>query len=242
MLPHAPLLLRAVSGAPDPGFKSREAAVALLVERAETIFVVVSPHAAQTGVYATAQGNLSEFGLPHITASARTSDTAVALAEAWGRPLLDGPVDHGVLLPIALAPEGSTFVCCAIAESATGAGAVGLGRELARSIHGLEWGRHVTFVASAHSAASLSQRAPLTERPEGADFDGELLRLLTSRPSTLAEVDSIPDELWSRGGSCSRGSLTALGEMARLCDVTGFEVISYEWPVGVGMLVARGVV
>lgn len=239
-MPHAPLLLKAVAGESDPCCASRDAACQLLAENSGSTFVVISPHADRTGVYASSSGDLSGFGARHMSVSARTYQGTSELAGGWGQPLLEDPLDHGSLLPIAIAPPGSTFVCCGIAESAAGESAVELGRSLAQAVLSVGWAGNVTFLASAHSAASLTPRAPLTERPEGAQFDAELLRLLTSDPAGLARADAIASELWSQGGSCSQASLAALGEMARLCDVHSFEVLSHESPVGVGMLVARG--
>jgi len=240
VVPHAPLLLPTVAGPGDPCAGSRAAASSLLADFGSTTFIVVSPHAERTGVYAEARGDLSRFGIPGVVISAEASRVSGELAPLWSQPALDGPVDHGALVPMALAPEGSRFICCGIAESATADGSVAIGIALARAVHSLDWDMPVTFIASAHTAASLSPRAPLMERPEGQEFDAAVVGLLREGPSRLAESDSIPSELWARGGSCSRGPLAALGELARLCGVDTFEILSHEWPVGVGLVVARG--
>lgn len=201
--------------------------------------MIVSPHAGKTGVYAQAAGDLAAHGLPQIVVAARTNEGGVNFARSWKRPLLESSIDHGALVPLALAPEGS-FICCGISETETDTEKHAAGLRLAEAVCEMaSGGPEVVLVLSAHSSASLTPRAPLTERSEGAAFDAALLELLRDEPARLAEFDAIDADLWALGGSCARGPFAALGKAAELTGRTAIEVLSYEAPVGVGYLVAE---
>lgn len=239
--PHAPLLRAEVAGAADPCARSRRVTIDVLARRAGALFVIVSPHAERAGVYSQAQGDLGLFGMPALAFSGKTSELAERVAGIWGRPLLDAPVDHGVLIPSSLAPPGSVFLCCGISEAVPLHERHREGIAIARAVHLAAVDEHeVVFIASAHSSAALSPGAPLTERPEGEVLDAALISVITDDPGALADPGSIADDLWAAGGSCGSGPFAALGEMARLTGLRKMEMLSHEAPVGVGYLVAEG--
>jgi hypothetical protein len=234
VLPHAPLLLPEVTAVPY----ARE-----VVEAARSqifpdtdVTIVVSGHGRASGVYEDVRGSLAGFGLPEpVWEAPAAPDVARALALRWGKPKLGDEVDHGVFVPVRLATLRGPFVGVGLRET-TGPGAAGVesamaeGRTLASSLAALP-GR-VAVVASAHTAASLTPRAPLTERPEGRTLDDAVLDALRSDVGKLAEI---PAQMWSAGGSCGSGPLTVLGLLFAGARAT---VHAYDYPVGVGYVVA----
>lgn len=205
------------------------------------LVVLVSPHGNATGVYERARGSLGGFGLSEVEAERPTDDDAVrTLAAAWNRPVLGGPADHGVVVPLLVAPLGSApVVACAFGET-TGPTARGVGdaleeakrfSEALASLAGRN-DRRVALVASAHGAAALGQKAPLGDRPEAAELEAALLHALESEVEQLA---SIPAGLWERAGSCGAGPLAAFG---RALSGSPASLLAHEAPAGVGYIVA----
>jgi aromatic ring-opening dioxygenase LigB subunit len=90
----------------------------------------------------------------------------------------------------------------------------------------------VGFIASAHTAASLTPKAPLALRPEGKELDDLILDCLATDCGSLARVDP---ELWKEAGACGAGPLTAFGA---LFEGRRADVLAYDHPFGVGYLVA----
>lgn len=200
--------------------------------------VLLSPHGPRSGVYHTALGSLADFGIPGVSVE-RDGDRAAAtqLAEDWGKPMLDDRVDHGAVVPLALIATGPVVVAslgdytgpraaaadAAIADAAAFAAAV---RSLARS-------RNIAFIASANLAAGLSPRAPLTELPEAAALEREVVEACATDVARLADL---APALAAQGGSCAAGPLVAL---AHLFAGTAAAVLAHESPFGVGYLVAH---
>jgi hypothetical protein len=235
VLPHAPLLLPEVTAVPH----AREvvAGARSHILPAADVTIVVSGHGRVSGVYQDVRGSLTGFGLSDpVWESPAAPDVARGLAAEWGKPILGDEVDHGVLVPIRLGTMVGPFVGVCLRET-TGPGASGVesavaeAHTLVSSLAALP-GR-VAVVASAHTAASLTPRAPLTERPEGRVLDDAILDALGSDVGKLAEI---PARMWRAGGSCGSGPLTVLGLLFIGARAT---VIAYAHPVGVGYLVAR---
>lgn len=234
MLPHAPLLLPEVTAVPH----AREivSAARSIVYPDTDVTVVVSGHGRSSGVYEGMRGSLAGFGLPDPAWEASAApDVARDVAAEWGKPTLGEEVDHGVLVPLRLGPVRGPFVGVSLQETTGPAGAevesaVADARTLASSLAALP--ARVSVIASAHTAASLTPRAPLTERPEGRVLDDAILDVLRSDVGKLAEL---PAEMWAAGGSCGSGPLTVLGLLFTGSRAT---VHAYAYPVGVGYLVA----
>ncbi|MDQ3953707.1 MAG: hypothetical protein M3279_12225, partial [Actinomycetota bacterium] len=197
-MPHAPLLLPEVAG--DEQAAAVVAAVAAIDLGKPDVTVIASPHGPSTGVYERAAGDLDAFGPRGIDASAPTDAAfAAALAQLWGKPLLDTPADHGIVVPLRLLAVPSAVVAVAFAE---GAGPEE-GRSFARALSAVAGDRPVAFVASANTSAGLTDRAPLPSLDGAAAADEAVLRALRERPGDL--VDNL--DALARAGSCAAAPL-----------------------------------
>lgn len=224
MVPHAPLLLPEVGG-------SRGAAVAAAVKAVDLsgagAIVLASPHGSVSGVYRRPAGDLDAFGPRGVKVAAEPAeDLGRSLSEAWGRPLLDGGADHGVVVPLRLLSASAPVVAVAFEEGVdTHEGVV-----LAEAVSKL--GGAIAFVASANLSAGLNDRSPLPSLEGAADADAAVIAALRDDPAALvARAESL-----ARAGSCAAPTLAAFGSLfaGRPCDV-----LAYEHPFGVGYAVAR---
>jgi len=235
VVPHAPVLV--------PGISVRriDAAAVPNVSPAEVDTIVLcSPHGASTGVYRRAWGSLDDFGVSGFDRGANANeDLAEKLAASWGRPLLDGPADHGVVVPLWWLSPGFSVVACTFAE-VTGPDPAGdfLGvrraaDDLAHALRETDPRGAVAFVASAHLSAGLGRAAPLAELPGARDFDRAVVAALRDEPRRLLDL---PVESWRGAGACGFGPLLVL---ARLCEVGRAREVHYESPFGVGYVTAE---
>jgi hypothetical protein len=240
VVPHAPVLLPQLAG-PETSEASKRIGAALrtidLAARSVDLAVVLSPHGSVSGVYEDLRGSLAGFGAPGVAVE-RAADVAAAhaLAERWGRPLISGDVDHGVLVPLLLHDFGGIATIAACLREFTDGDEEELhaviedGRAFASGLEGLAE-RRVALVASLNTSIALSPRAPLLQRPEARAADQRFLDALGRGASA---VERVAVDLWRHGRSCASGPLAAL---ARLLDARG-KVLAYEAPVGVGYVVA----
>jgi hypothetical protein len=196
------------------------------------VVVIVSPHGEATGVHATVNGSLRPLGVPGVAVERLADGLAVrALARAWGRPLLDGGIDHGLVVPLALLDDDDRpVVAVALGESDD---PIAQARSLSSALAEVFGDRSIAVLASANTSIALSARAPLTERAEARAVESRLLARL--QRDARAAADLAP-AVARDGGSCGAGPLTIFGE---LCAGEPVEVLAYEVPVGVGYLVAR---
>lgn len=234
LVPHAPLLLDGI-GPDDPQRAAlRDAAVAPALDAEVT--VVLSPHGPRTGVYLTAHGSLDAQGLKERTVAAKPNPQIAAdLAGLWGVPTIDGPLDHGATVAMLLAGIDGPVVVACLHEitgptGADGHRAIADGRSFAEAVRKLD-GPPADLVASAHSGAALTARAPLGYRPRARELEDELRNAIETDPARLG---SVAVDLWREAGSCGPGVFVALGEL-----VAGpGKVTAYGAPHGVGYLIA----
>jgi len=243
ILPHAPALT--LDPPPRPlgsSSKTIRAAIDSVQLGDCDVVVVASPHAAATGVYSGIGGSLEGFGIRGKTVTAEVPvGGAEDLADKWGYPVVEPPVDHGIvgalLLETRLALSGLLAVGIAGATGPAPPGdcetAMHHGAALAEAVEAFSDGRRVGFVASAHTAAALGAGAPLLDRPEGHELDQRVLAALRADPADLAGIEP---GLWRAAGSCGAGPLSAFG---LLFGGRRAEVLAYESPAGVGYIVAR---
>jgi hypothetical protein len=240
VVPHAPVLLPEIGG--RSGVEARDrilSACDKIDVSGADVLLVVSSHGRGAGVYARGTGSVVSFGGPEARLDCPTDiDAAESLARAWKAPLLNDELDHGAIgclhllealrpsvvaaLPEATGPGATADACAAMVE----------GRKLAGAVKRAFRGSSVLVVASAHTSAALTPRAPLTERPEGRALDE---RVMTSLDTDVGALDDISCDAWSAGGSCGAGPFAAFG---RLLAGRSAEVLAYEHPFGVGYLVA----
>lgn len=244
IVPHAPLL---AVGANSDGIPDAIRTIGTALEHIRSIecdvVVLVGPHGASDGVYPEAAGSLGGFGVPHLSVAAPGSELSSALAASWAVPEIYAH-DHGVVVPLLLdALPPVPVVACTLKDwtgsSTIPGGHIDAGASIASAarlgdaIASLPEDLAVLVVASAHTSAALSPRAPLTERDAGARLDGRILEALRSDPGRLLDISH---QEWAAGGACGAGPLSLFG---RLFAGRPAEVLAYEAPVGVGYLVAR---
>ena len=240
IVPHAPVLLPEIGG--SAGASSRDR-ILRACDKVDTsgadVVLVVSPHGRDAGVYARGSGSEASFGGPEARLESPTDSAAAeSLARAWKAPLLEDELDHGAVGCLHLLDVRRPSVVAALPET-TGPGATAdacaamvEGRKLAGAVKRAFAGSSVLVVASAHTSAALTPRAPLTERPEGRALDEQVL---TSLATDAGSLDDISCDAWTAGGSCGAGPLAAFG---RLLSGRSADVLAYEHPFGVGYLVA----
>jgi aromatic ring-opening dioxygenase LigB subunit len=201
--------------------------------------VLVSPHGSQAGVYAHCKGDLAGFGLPTISVD-RSSDRSLAeeIAEHWGRPLLNEPLDHGAVVPLAMGIGSNVNVTVCTLPEVTGPRALSLGKALKYEVEPLidvlrGVGDDVALIFSAHGSACLSERGPMLPNPVGSEVQHKISEALSGEVKRLR---SITLEEWVASGSCSVAPLFLLyflfsGRRSRL--------LAEEAPFGVGYMTAR---
>lgn len=203
------------------------------------VVVIVSPHGKEAIVYQEVSGSLDEFGIRGSDCTRPTDDGAAKeLAAAWGAAIEDGPVDHGVIVPLLSAnlPDAPVVACATGEMTGPTAGSIGsavdAGRGLASAVVELARERSVALIASANTSAGLSPAAPLGQRAQGRELDEAILGAVSTDPSQLA---AIPPWLWDEGGSCGAAPLTVF---ALVFAGRPVERLHYSHPAGVGYLVA----
>lgn len=171
--------------------------------------VILTPHGTKAGVYREVVGDLSAFGIHGIEAK---TDTDPEVVDALGMPRLEGPIDHGVLVPLLLAGWQVPVVGVAMDGDAR---------------CDLETDKRVAVVASVNLSAGLSERAPLTALDGAGDGETRFLSALERDIADAATID-LP-------GSCVAPVMSVF---ARSFAGRRARVLAHEAPVGVGYLVA----
>ena len=207
IVPHAPLLLPQLESPEVAGaaIAIREAVQRIDIKDAEAL-VLLTPHGRKPGVYRSASGDLHSFGVPDV-------QVTVDPWELPGVPAVDGPLDHGAVVPLALRDWAVP-----VAVVATGGGP-----QLA-----LQTDRRVVVVVSANLSAGLTSRAPLTEIAGAREAEERFVEALQEDVGLSTEQD-LP-------GTCSGAVIQAF---AKLFAGRRARVLAHEAPVGVGYLVAE---
>jgi hypothetical protein len=230
ILPHAPLLLEAVSGP-------------LIVERAARFLgplaklelpdvqalVIASPHGPSPGVYAGRRGDLAGFGCPDVAAEATAApDLAGEITRTWRTDSLGSALDHGIVVPLCLDLMPDVPVVAAVVPDAA------QGKALADALLQIAQrrGTRIGVVASAHTSVALTERAPLGYREEAVELEKRFLQELQRDASAAT---SFATDLESIGGSCGAGPFTVFG---RLFEGRQTTLVAYDHPFGVGYLAA----
>jgi hypothetical protein len=240
IVPHAPVLLLD-HGYPDVVRCARRVRHAMsdLIRDEPDVVVIVSSHGAASGVYKNTRGSLDGFGLEGFSANhSGDAATATGLATAWGRPLIESPPDHGVVVPSLLLGQLGVPVVAVAIEEVTGPvdvpvqPAIEEAGALAAAVNATAGDRRWAMLLSAHTSAALSPRAPLLDRPAGHQLHDEVMHALRSNIGRLKDVDA---QQWRAAGSCGVGPLTLAG---RLWERRTAQVHVEESPAGVGYIVA----
>lgn len=211
IVPHAPLLLPEIAG-PEVATAAgtiRDAICSLSFEEADAI-LLLTPHAATPGVYRAKKGDLSGFGIPEVEAAVKSH---ARLAKSLGLPIVDGPLDHGAVVPLRIGGWDLPAVVIGVGEGMS----IAPGSDM-----------DVAVVASVNGSTGMSPRAPLTEVPGAARAQEDFVAAL-ERDISVAAGLFLP-------GSC--GPLV----LAAFADAFGgrrADILAYEAPVGVGYVVAQ---
>jgi aromatic ring-opening dioxygenase LigB subunit len=240
LVPHAPILLPQLASRETRSASERLQTALARIDGAEAdVVVIVSPHGARDGVYANARASLDGLGVRGVEVCwTPEEEAAEEVARGWRRPRLDGPIDHGIAVPLMAGyASGKPVVAAAVADVVAPRGstlddALSAGLALADAVERLAEKRRVRVVASAHTSAALSPRAPLTERPEACATEEAVLEALGSDAGELVDLSR---SLWADGGACGVAVLAMLG---RVFPGRGADIVFYECPVGIGYVVA----
>lgn len=240
VVPHAPVLLPQLASPETEATSKRvQAACAELPWDGVDVVVIVSSHGSTSGVYAGARTSLDDLGVSDIEVSwTLDEDASAELARKWGRQRMNEAADHGIAVPVAAGCASGRPVVAAAIEDVVASGGSALERSLAAAasladaLVVLAEHQSVGVVASAHTSAALSPRAPLTERPEALATEE---RVLTGLRSDAGSLVDLARPLWVNGRACGVAVLSLFG---RLFDGSPVELILYDCPVGIGYMVA----
>jgi hypothetical protein len=240
VVPHAAVLLPQLASLETrAASKAVHAALADLEWDGVDVVVIVSPHGSTSGVYAGAQTSLDDLGVSGIDVSWTPDEhTSAELARAWGRRQVNEAADHGIAVPVAAGCASGKLVVAAAIEDVVASDGSALERSLSASpaladaLRALAENRSVGVVASAHTSAALSERAPLTERPDARATEE---RVLTGLRSDAGSLVDLARPLWVDGRACGVAVLSLFG---RLFAGKPADVVLYDCPVGIGYMVA----
>lgn len=238
VVPHAPVLLDGLSAERREETASVRAALASLDLGTPDHIVVLSPHGRRAGVYAQPSGSLDGFGIRGVSVAAPTEPVAVDyLARSWGRPVLDDPVDHGVVMPLLLTALPDVPVVGAALPESSGPAAASMDEALedaedfVTALAELTMSKRIAFVASANTSAGLTPRAPLTELQAARRIERRVVSEARRDAGALARLAT---RMGRDGGSCAAGALLAFG---RLFEGVPLGISAHVCPFGVGYLV-----
>jgi len=255
--PHPPIMVSEVGG--DRASKTADSAEAMSVAaRALRIFapetiVLMSPHAplARDTFLVDGSprmaGDLGAFGAPGVRVTspgdAELEAAIVEEATAAGIPIIArsaaadldaGSLDHAAVVPLSFLDRDGAFPLVELSLSYLPlAMHRALGSAVARAA--MRLGRRIAFIASGDCSHRLTPDAPAGYSPRAAEFDAELVRLISA--GEYRKLEDIDPGLIDEAGECGLRSFIALGGFleGRLAHT---RVLAYEGPWGVGYLTA----
>lgn len=93
----------------------------------------------------------------------------------------------------------------------------------------------IAVVASGDLSHRLTPDAPAGYSPRGKDFDEKLIKLLSKKD--VRGIVNLDENFIEEAGECGlRSIIILLGILNGECE---FDILSYEWPFGVGYLTAK---
>ena len=176
---------------------------------------MLTPHSDDFGCYTRAEGSLKGFSLDI------EGTFPVAQGVDLGLPALDEPLDHGALVPLLLMEVTSPVSVVGLQDSSDVS-------NLARKVRTIAADEEIFVLASAHTSARLTEKAPLPYSYDAVRLES---RFITEIEADCAAARELADELRTVGNTCSRSTLRAFGEL--FAGVEG-NVMAYGAPFGVG--------
>ncbi len=231
-MPHAPALLPEVSPGGAEAADEVRAAIERLPLPGDELVILCSPHGRAAGIYASNVGDLSAFGVPRTRVEKPGDpERAIELAALWGHPFLEDPLDHGAVVPLLLgvAADAPT-ICCAFPADDIPL-ALQTASRLTQAIEEWAQGRDVVVIASVHTGAGLSARAPIPETEDRWVIETEVRAALEK---DLGALEDLAPRLAREGGSCSAATLSLFGRLfgsRSATDVTIAEPFGVGYPV-----------
>lgn len=215
LVPHAPLLLPEVTSKADDLRDIWDGLSRVHIHEGGPV-VVLTPHSSRTGVYATNEGSLSGFGLPGLSGK-----WPRGLMDGLDLPVLDEPLDHGALVPLLSLGVTGEVVAVGLSQGSDVTETMGQIKSVVAERDGF-------ILASAHTSARLTERAPLPYTFDAVRLES---RLITDIESDCGALRSAAESLEAVGSTCSRTTLEAFGT---LFSGTEGNVLAYGFPFGVG--------
>lgn len=255
--PHPPIMVPEVGGPRARATDDSASAMALAARALDAfrpdLIVLMSPHAPlvrDAFVIDTSMrvaGDLRQFGAPDVRietdgdplfAAAVIEEAAASGIEVVPRsasPLLDeGLLDHGTLVPMSFLDRDGRHPLVVLSLAFL---PLATHRELGYAVRRVaeRLRRKVAFVASGDCSHRLTRDAPAGYSPRGAEFDAELVRILSA--GAYHDLEALEPALVEAAGECGLRSFITLGGFLEGAP-THTRVLSYEGPWGVGYLTA----
>lgn len=255
--PHPPIMVPEVGGeralvtrASDEAMRT---ASRLLSAFDPDVVVLMSPHAPvarDTFLIDTSpavEGDLGGFGAPQVRITSpgdpALADAIIVEATADGIPTISrtispsldpGVLDHGAVVPLSFLDRTGRYPLVELSLSFL---PLPLHRALGSAVRRAaeRLGQKVAFIASGDCSHRLAHGAPAGYSARGAEFDAELVSLLSA--DDFLSLESIEPDLIEAAGECGLRSFITLGGFL---EGTGSHtrVLAYEGPWGVGYLTA----
>ncbi len=253
IVPHSPILLPSVGKEHLKKLKKtinalRRLELELIASKPDTI-LVLSPHGRIEKDHFTMEvrdryiPDLKEFGVLEVPMEFR-SDLRLASAikehlEDCGIPFMlrsDAQLDYGVVTPLAyLAAKLDPVTILPISPSFLSLKShFELGQELQETLMGSE--RRVAIVCSVDLSHRLTRSSPAGYSPYGKKFDEKILAILQEK-KTSAFITFEP-QLAEKAAQCALPSLAILTGILDGIEAVP-EILSYEYPFGIGSLTTR---
>ena len=255
VLPHPPLAV------PEVG-RGKEAEIKRTLEAFDEVAAEIAGLAPETIIYITphnvlyadyfhispgtsANGDLSRFGAPATTYMELDYDVPLVteierLAERSGIAAgtlgeKSKTLDHGFTVPAWFVNRRyGDYKAVRISQSGMEpAMHYRFGQIIAEAAEAI--GRKAVLIASADLSHKLSDEGPYGFAPEGAEFDGIIVDILSG--GDFLSLFTIPDALRDDAAECGYNSLTIMAGCFDRRNVNS-KLLSYEGPFGVGYAVA----
>jgi aromatic ring-opening dioxygenase LigB subunit len=240
---HAPIVLPEVAGrraaACETTTRAMKAAARRLIGTRPETLVIVSPHTPRrSGSWGIAVGDrlwgdFRDFGAPQVSIDLPISpavgdvEAAAAARGLATHPVRSQRLDHGAMVPLHFVIEagwaGPTILLALPWEG----GDPAMGEAIAEAMSGKRW----AFLASGDMSHRLIPGAPSGFHPQAAAFDRAFVDRI--RAGDLRGACAIDPNLRDLAAEDVVDSV-AVASGAVGFDSTGFELLAYEGPFGVG--------
>ena len=255
IVPHPPLIIPAVGRGQEDGIpktvESYEQIAAKIRELKPETVVITTPHSIMYRDYihispgSEASGSFAQFGAPqvnfHIAYDQELAEQISDFSEedrisAGFLGEQDPELDHAFMSPLYLIRDliGSTKFVRIGLSGMSAETHYRFGEEITKASDQL--GRRIVLIASGDLSHVLKKDGPYGYRPEGPEFDSELVSII--KRDKLPELLDFDEGFCDRAAECGlRSFIIMAGALNGLKYKTRF--LSYEGPYGVGYACAE---